>query len=492
MQRSFLLNLALLLVLNLLVKPFYILGIDAGVQDAVGSAAYGTYAALLSLGFLLNIVLDLGMTNQNTRHIAQHAHLMGKTVGNVLGVRATLVLLYALLTLGAALVLGFRGAQLAVLGWLVVNQALVATIQYLRSNIAGAQRFKQDSLLSVLDRVLLIGMVGWLLWGRAGDQPFRIEWFVWAQTVAYGITAVVAYMLVHRIAGGVQLGWQPAYAWVVVKQSFPYALLILLMTFYYRIDTLMLERMLPDGAVQAGIYAQGFRFFEAFNMLGYLVAGLLLPMFSRMLGSASSTQPHDLAPVRSLVILAMRLVLTGALAVAVFGVAHAQEIMDLRYTENTEFSSPVFALLIACFVAVCSTYVFGTLLTAGGNLRALNWMAAVGAVLNIGLNLVLIPRYQAMGAAWASLITQLATAAVQVALAGRLYDTGLPLALWLRLTGYTLGLVAITLVVSHLDLSLLVHLFVHGVTALSLALLFGVVDSKVLREGLALRPRGGT
>ena len=33
MQRSFLLNLALLLVLDLLVKPFYILGIDAGVQE---------------------------------------------------------------------------------------------------------------------------------------------------------------------------------------------------------------------------------------------------------------------------------------------------------------------------------------------------------------------------------------------------------------------------------------------------------------------------
>ncbi len=49
MQRRFLLNFALLLVLNLLVKPFYILGIDAGVQVHVGSAVYGTYAALLSL-----------------------------------------------------------------------------------------------------------------------------------------------------------------------------------------------------------------------------------------------------------------------------------------------------------------------------------------------------------------------------------------------------------------------------------------------------------
>lgn len=136
MQRRFLLNFALLLVLNLLVKPFYILGIDAGVQDAVGSTAYGTYAALLSLSFLLSIVLDMGITNQNTRHMAQHTHLMGKTVGGVLGIRSVLVVLYAVLTIGTGLVLGFRAEQMAILGWLVVNQALVASINFMRSNIA--------------------------------------------------------------------------------------------------------------------------------------------------------------------------------------------------------------------------------------------------------------------------------------------------------------------------------------------------------------------
>jgi O-antigen/teichoic acid export membrane protein len=484
MQRRFLLNLALLLVLNLLVKPFYIIGIDAGVQDAVGSAVYGTYAALLSLGFLLNIVLDLGMTNQNTRHIAQHTHLMGKTVGGVIGVRSVLVVLYALLTLGTGVVLGYSGAQLAMLGWLVVNQALVATIQYLRSNIAGAQRFKQDSLLSVLDRVLLIGMVGWLLWGRGVGAPFRMEWFVWAQTVAYTITAVVAYVLVQRIAGGVRLAWQPAYAWVVVKQSFPYALLILLMTFYYRIDTLMLERLLPDGAVQAGIYAQGFRFFEAFNMLGYLMAGLLLPMFSKLLGAKDAGARAGLAP---LVRLAMRLVFTGTIAVAVFGIVHAQAIMDLRYTEHTAESAPVFALLIGCFVAVCSTYVFGTLLTAGGRLRQLNWMAAGGALLNIGLNLVLIPRLQAEGAAWASLVTQVITAVVQIALAARLYGTTIAPGLWARTVFYALALVLLAVWSAAWGLALLPLLAVFAGAVVALAWITGMVTRAVLYEALELR-----
>lgn len=411
MRRAFLTNLLLLLALNLLVKPFYILGIDAGVQRAVGAEAYGLYAALLSLGFLLNIVLDLGITNYNTRHIAQHTPLMGKYVGGVAAMRGGLMLAYALLTVGAGIALGYQGAQLGMLGWLVLNQALVASILYLRSNIQGAQRFRQDSLLSVLDRLLLIMGVGWLLWGRAGGAPFRIEWFVWAQTAAYGITLLVAVVLVRRLSGPLRVAWKPAFSWVVIKRSFPFALLILLMTFYYRIDTVMIERLLPEGAAQAGIYYQGFRWFEALNMLGYLVAGLLLPMFSRML--------KEHADVSSLTALAFKLMLASSLGVAVFGTWHAEEVMALLYREHTSEAAPVFALLMWSFVAVCTTYVFGTLLTAAGSLRWLNWMAAGGAALNIALNLVLIPRMQAEGAAWAALTSQVLTAVVQLLLAVR-------------------------------------------------------------------------
>jgi O-antigen/teichoic acid export membrane protein len=461
MQRTFLTNLFLLLVLNLLVKPFYILGIDAGVQDAVGSEAYGGYAALLSLSFLLNILLDLGITNYNTRNIAQHTQLMGKYLSGIAGVRVALMVLYALITVGAALLLGYRGEQLGMLGWLVLNQGLAASILYLRSNIAGAQRYRQDSLLSVLDRALLIAGLGWLLWGRTSGEPFRIEWFVWAQSVAYGITLLVAVGLVLRLSSKVRPRWKPTFGWMVLRQSLPYALLILLMTFYYRTDTLMLERMLPNGALEAGIYAQGFRFFEAFNMLGFLVAGLLLPMFSRMLKQGEAVSP--------LVMLAFRLVMVGALMVAVFASMHAEEIMQLRYSEHTDQSAPAFAILMWCFVAVCTTYIFGTLLTAGGNLRVLNIMAGLGALVNIGLNLVLIPLWQAEGAAWASLLAQVATALVQVFLAKRTFKLEFPASLVFRVVAFALVLVGVVLAMDHLEVALLPAFLLYGVLCVALA-----------------------
>ena len=69
------------------------------------------------------------------------------------------------------------------------------------------------------------------------------------------------------------------------------------------------------------------------------------------------------------------------------------------------------------FLGIATTYIFGTLLTANGSIRQLNWMALAGMGLNIGLNLLLIPRMQALGSAWASLATQLFTALAQTILA---------------------------------------------------------------------------
>ncbi len=473
MRRVFVSNLALVLVLNLLVKPFYILGIDAAVQVRVGTEAYGGYAALLSLSFLLNILLDLGITNWNTRHVARDVASMRGQFNGVVVLRVLLVLLYAGALFLAAFVLGYRGAEVQLLAVLVLNQALAATILFLRGNIAAAQRFAQDSLLSVLDRALLIGLCAWLLWGRGTGAPFNILWFAWAQTLAYGITAVVALVLVVRHTGPPRPRWDPAFVKGVLRQSAPYALLVLLMSFYYRTDTVMLERLLPDGKLHAGIYAQGFRFFEAFNMLGYLLAGLLLPMFSRLLGTGASVAP--------LAGLATRLVLAGAIAVAVIGSFHAREVMDLRYDEHTDASAPAFAVLIWSFVAVCITYVFGTLLTASGDLRALNFMAAGGMVLNIALNLVLIPRYQALGAAWAGLITQGATALVQVAIAARRFDLRPQWGPAFGLVGYATALLLLAWLSEAREMPLLLAVPVLGAAAVGLAAVAGLLPMSGLK-----------
>jgi O-antigen/teichoic acid export membrane protein len=72
---------------------------------------------------------------------------------------------------------------------------------------------------------------------------------------------------------------------------------------------------------------------------------------------------------------------------------------------------------MCCFIPISSTYIFGTLLTANGNLKQLNLMASTGMLLNIVLNFILIPKMSAKGAAISSIVTQSFTALAQVLMA---------------------------------------------------------------------------
>jgi len=362
----------------------------------------------------LNIFLDFGIINFNTRNIAQNKQLLTKHFSSIISLRMVLSVFYVGLIFLSALLLGYSNSQFKLLGVLAFNQILVGFILYFRSNLSGLLLFKQDSIISILDRLLLIGICSILLWGGITQQPFQIEWFVYAQTFSYALTMLVAGFLVVRKTGWFKPNLKKAFSLMILKKSLPYALLIFLMMIYYRSDSIMLERMLPNGARESAIYAQGFRFFESFNMIGYLFAGLLLPIFSKMLKNKEN--------ISAILILSFKILLAISLVIGLTGFLFSTEIIEWRYHivgAELERSASSFQMLMLCFVSICITYVFGTLLTANGSLKNLNKIALAGVILNIGLNFYLIPTKGAYGAALASFITQGITALLQVVLSFR-------------------------------------------------------------------------
>ena len=81
--------------------------------------------------------------------------------------------------------------------------------------------------------------------------------------------------------------------------------------------------------------------------------------------------------------------------------------------ENYQQAIDPFKWLILSFIAICMNFIFGTLLTASGNLRVLNWISILGIVLNVTLNICLIPKYGALGVAITTFFTQFFTAVLQ-------------------------------------------------------------------------------
>ncbi len=412
MKRKFTTNLILLLTLNLLVKPFWIFGIDRTVQNLVGASEYGIYFALFNFSILFNILLDFGLTNFNNREISRHANLLSRYLSNMVTVKFLMGILYAIVSITFALIVGYSRAQISLLAVLVFNQFLSSFILYLRSNISALQRFKTDSLLSVTDRLFMIALCSFMLWGPF-RQHFSVRWFAYAQTIAYLVTALIALLIVISRAQFFKPRLDRAFIVSILRQSYPYAILALLMSFYYRIDSVMLERMLPDGDIQSGIYAQAFRLLDAASMLPFLFSTLLLPLFSKMI-----KRNEDIKPLLGF---AFRVLFVVTFSASVVCVTYRSQIMDLLYVNHSSESSVVLSIQMISFLFISLVYIFGTLLTANGSLRYLNIVSVFGVILNIALNFILIPRYTIIGAAASSLVTQLLMAALQILLSYRVF-----------------------------------------------------------------------
>ncbi len=161
-----------------------------------------------------------------------------------------------------------------------------------------------------------------------------------------------------------------------------------------------------QASIQSGYYASAFRLLDAINMIAYLFAVLLLPIFAKMIKLKES--------IEQLAKLAFTLLFAGAIIVAVGSYFFRMELMELLYPIHAKESAEIFPILMTGFIAIATTYVFGTLLTANGSLKQLNLIAGCGMIISLILNAILIPKFMAVGSAYASLSSQMITAIVQV------------------------------------------------------------------------------
>lgn len=413
MRKFFVTNLFFLLTLNILIKSFWILGIDRGIQNAVSAQEYGVYFALLNFTFLFNILLDFGITNYNNRMIARHTNLLKKYFARIIPLKILLSVLYMLVVIVSGLCLGYDCWQTKMLFWMCLTQVLSSFISYFRSNITSLMLFKTDSIISVLDRFLLIVVCGFMLWNSRLRQSFSIERVVYAQFLTMLITFLVALSVCLAKTGFVRMKWNKAFGFLLLRDGLPFAVLGLLMACYNKMDSVMLLSLVDDNGKSSGIYASGFRLVDSANMVSYLFSVILLPLFAKMI-----KENRKITDVMGAAFHLLLIITTSFVAISLL---YSRELMELLYNKHIEESAEVYRWLSFCFVPISMTYIFGTLLTANGSLKYLNIIAGLGMLMNIGLNFILIPLFQQNGAAITSLITQTVTAALQAWLALKIF-----------------------------------------------------------------------
>ncbi len=390
-------SLRLLIVLNVIIKPVWIFGIDRQVQNITGVAEYGIYFSLLNLSIVFGFLLDWGLNSFINRELAAKKTELEQQLGSFLLLKLIFFLIYIIIVVLVAKLSGVEHWN--ILWGVIVIQFLTFLFLFLRNVITANQWFKTDAFLSVLDKTLMILFCGAFILLPAFFGSINIQRFLVAQIVStsFAIMVVIIILLSRKIHFK-----KPSLRFFdrsILLSVLPFAFVIFLMSVHNRLDGFLLERLHMNGAHQAGIYAAAYRLLDASNMVGYLIASFFLPFVARLW--------TDGKPFQEIILQTRHIQLMFAVTVSAVAIVMAPWLQKILYHRNDEYGVRILQSCLPALVGYGFTQVYGTVMTATGSVIKFCYLNFAAVVMNILLNLLLIPNYGALGCCIAALCSQL-------------------------------------------------------------------------------------
>ena len=393
MSKKFASSVIILVLVNVLVKFIWIFGVERGIQLQVGFENYGLYYSLFNFTAILSVIADGGLNNYVVNAVAQENQKHRETFW----LKIILSALYIFIAFVAGHVFGYPNSYFKLLFILSVYQMLWSLLTYLRAFLRGNQLFKAETIFSVFDKILLILLFIPLLY-ITDFIGVNVYFFAIIQVLAVFISliACLIILLKNKIPVFSITGFNLKLS--LVKEIAPFALFTFLVLAYNKIDSVMLEKMLVNGQKESGIYAAAYRLLDASNLIPILFASLFLPVLSKNLLKEKE--------IARLVKLSFETLMSWSITLSIACWFYRLDLMELLYgAESSDYLASIFGILMFSSPLIVLYYIFSTILTALNQMKILNVIAALGLVLNILLNLYLIPNYQAFGAAIATLIS---------------------------------------------------------------------------------------
>jgi O-antigen/teichoic acid export membrane protein len=357
---------------------------------SLGTADYGVFTFAIGLATLAEVFMDFGLHQITVRAIARDA----SEAGHVLQTSLWLKALPGLATIAvfglAACVLRSDPTVRLVCLVMLASAAMRSYLMTAKGVLLGLEAFGNDAIITAADRALLFAGCGWALWAGASVVQLSLVFLL-----VRIVSAIGAVWVARRHVGPGQV--DRALGRRLSVEALPIGLSMLVVNMYMRIDGVMLGTMMGDTAT--GLYGAACNLYEGLTYAAAVISSVLAPRLSRLWAEA----PSDYRA------LAFR-GLAGSFALALVIAVFAWPLADLGMAVfGPEFAPATTSLrlLLVGLPFVYLTWVLHAAAIAAHRTRALLVVTSVGTVLNVGLNLFLIPRYSYNGASVATVITEI-------------------------------------------------------------------------------------
>jgi O-antigen/teichoic acid export membrane protein len=359
----------------------------------LGADGFGkiNFAQALLMYFML--LTHPGLTILGIQGIARNRERVRQYVNNILALRLTLAAVSFTLLVGLTFLADHETGDIKVLV-ILFGLTLFPSALLLDWVFKGTESMALIGIAEIGRAVVFTGLVVLFIKGSAD--------ILWAPIALFASSAAMAGLMavgVVRNYGWFTVGGDLAFWKKLFVEAVPLGLSFIMIQIYYNIDTVMLGFMKSNDVV--GWYNAAHRpILLAIGFVG-LVGESVFPQLSRLaLGPAEKTRNFLGVLSKGLIYMALPMVIGGVLL--------ADKVIVLLYGVGYEESVRAFQLLIWQVFTVFANVPFAYSLLAYGKSRLYMYSVAAGAVVNIVLNVALIPRYSLVGAAVATIVAEVA------------------------------------------------------------------------------------
>ncbi len=361
------------------------------IARSVGVTGSGRYFVALSFTTIFSIFVDLGLSNVLVREVAKFPENAEKLLANVLGLKAGLAAATILALLVTAQILGFPPETQVMIaiasGVMVLDSIHLVFYGVMR----GFQNLRYEAIGVVTGQAVTIAIGIFFILMKL-PLPFLIvalfcgsSWNVlWSGTMLRRRYHVTPRLELDRTLA--------KFYWSV---TLPFALAGIFSRVYSYIDSIMLSRLVSETAV--GYYSVAYKIVFAFQFLPMAFAAAIYPAMSEYyVSNRAKLGQVAVAALKYLMVLVVPLttgifVLAKPIIYLVYGPNFAGSVLPLQIL--------IFSLIFAFLYWPC-----GSLLNACDRQAHNTAIMGLTMVSNVILNVILIPRFAAPGAATAALI----------------------------------------------------------------------------------------
>ena len=361
----------------------------------LGSDRYGVLSFSIAFASIIIFFADIGIGSVIIRDIARDRQLTEKYFGNSIMVKIILAIITLIITVVIGYAFGYPSTTMKVVYIITISLILVSFSDVVRSIFQAFESMKYVALGSVIYNLIML---------ICAIMAIHLSWDVNGFAFVYLISSIIlvgyyAFVSIEKIPSP-KFRVDLAFWRYLVKEALTFGLSSIFIRIYYYIDIFMISLIISNPNEVIGWYNAAYRMVL---VLGFIPTTLLNSIYPIMSKSFILKDKY----LNFMFEKSFKYLLIIAIPIGIGTTALANRIILLVYGPDFTLSAIALQILVWSEVLIFLNVTFGTLLNSINKQIIVTKQTMLAAALNIGLNLILIPRYSYIGASIATVSTEL-------------------------------------------------------------------------------------